>query len=295
MKKSILSLGLAAGLLMMPVAGFAQTPFTDIQGHWAVREVEQVYHKGIMKGIAKDKYAPNQLVTRAEVAVCLDRIFDLNYDHLKFIKEPSPADYYDDVAAGQWYSEAITRAGIYNIFNLDNRKFDPKRPVTRLEVAVAIDKAFQAKKLSVITTEMWPLYEDTTYLPHDEQLTVAFMFNSGIMKGRSANQFQPNGNITRAELAAVLNRTLTTLNNAQPVEDVTEPMNVSVIQSEELDLYRDGTPEKINLYQKRDPRDMPVAFHLTVDGQKVLEIGGEDGLYTNAGFKAQDVDGDGKQ
>ena len=218
MKKSILTLGLAASLLMMPVAGFAQTPFTDIQGHWAVQEVEQVYQKGIMKGIAKDKYAPNQAVTRAEVAVCLDRIFDLNYDHLGFIKKPSPADYFDDVAAGQWYSEAIIRAGLYDIFNLDTRKFDPKRPATRLEVAVAIDKVFQAKKLSVVTTEIWPVYEDTAGLSHDEQLTVAFMFNSGIMKGRSANRFQPTAQITRAELAVVINRTLATLANARQVE-----------------------------------------------------------------------------
>ncbi len=218
MKKNILTLVLTASLLIIPVSGFAQTPFTDIQGHWAVQDVDKAYQKGIMKGIAKDKFAPDKVVTRAEVAVCLDRIFDLSYDNMKFIKKPSPTDFYDDVTTGQWYSEAILRAGLYNIFNLKTRNFDPNRPATRLEVAVAIEKAFQTKNLSVITTQIWPMFEDTSGLSHDEQLAVTFMFNAGIMKGRAANQFQPAGKITRAELAAVLNRTQATLANARPVE-----------------------------------------------------------------------------
>ena len=205
-------------MLMLPVSGFAQTPFVDIKGHWAVQDIDNALQKGIMKGIANDKFAPNKAVTRAEVAVCVDRLFDLNYDDLEFIKEPSPVDFYDDVAAGQWYSDAVLRAGYYNIFNLDTREFAPNRPATRLEVAVAIDKAFQAKKLSVITTQIWPIYEDTIGLSYDEQQTINFMFNSGIMKGRTANWFQPTANITRAELAVVLNRTQATLINARLVE-----------------------------------------------------------------------------
>jgi len=207
MKESILTLSLAASLLIMPVFGFAETPFLDIQNHWAVYEIDQVYKKGIMKGIALDKFAPNQAATRAEVAVCLDRIFDLNYDNRRFIKEPSPADFYDDVTSGQWYSEAALRAGMYNIFNLDNRMFEPTRPMIRLELAMAIDRAFQAKSLNVVTTQVWPMYMDTADLSHNEQQVVSFMFNTSIMKGRSANLFEPAEKITRAELAAVLNRT----------------------------------------------------------------------------------------
>jgi len=207
MKKNILPLSLVTSLLIMPVSGFAETPFRDIQGHWAVQDIDQVYQKGIMKGIAKDKFAPNQAATLAEFAVCFDRIFDLNYDNRRFIKEPSPADFYDDVTPGQWYSEAVLRVGMYNIFNLDSRSFDPTQPTTRLELAMAIFNAFQTKSLNVITTQIWPMYEDTAELSQNEQQVVSFLFNTSIMMGRSANLFDPSEEITCAELAAVLNRT----------------------------------------------------------------------------------------
>ena len=90
LKKNILILGLVAGMLMLSVPGFAQTLFADIKGHWAVQDIDSAFQKGIMKDIANDKFASNKAVTRAEVAVCVDRLFDLNYDDLEFIKGPSP-------------------------------------------------------------------------------------------------------------------------------------------------------------------------------------------------------------
>lgn len=220
MKRTLCSVILAATLLIAPAAGFAQTPFDDIQSSQALTDIEAVYEKGIMLGTADNKFSPDDIVNRAQLAVCLVRTFDLNNHDLQL---PVPSDLYDDVENNMWYSAAATIAGYNNIFDFTDRKFKPREAVTRAEAASAIADSFIAKKLSVITTEMWPNYLDITNLTQKQQSDICFVFNTSIMR-YPGNEFKPEQNISRAELAAILNRTLQTLAVAVPA-DQEEPGN----------------------------------------------------------------------
>ncbi|SHK38088.1 S-layer homology domain-containing protein [Desulforamulus aeronauticus] len=222
MKKNLFPLVLSA-LLLFPNTVLAQTPFTDVTGHWAAAEIETIYQKGYLKGITNDTFSPNTQVTRAELAASLDRIFDFNYDNLKFVKAPTAKDFYDDIQDGQWYSDVILKCGLNGVINTENRKFSPDQPVTRLEMAKAINNSFRAKSLGVVATMMWPVYADTQNLSQEDQNAISLIFNTGIMKGKTSQQFNPNDNITRAELAVILNRTLSTLQHAFPINE--EPTN----------------------------------------------------------------------
>ena len=48
--------------------------FKDIEGHYAEDVIKDLASKGILKGVSEDKYEPDRLVTRAEMAVIADRI-----------------------------------------------------------------------------------------------------------------------------------------------------------------------------------------------------------------------------
>jgi hypothetical protein len=48
--------------------------FKDIEGHYAEDIIKDLASKGILKGVSEDKYEPDRLVTRAEMAVIADRI-----------------------------------------------------------------------------------------------------------------------------------------------------------------------------------------------------------------------------
>src|SRR5680860_1901095 len=48
--------------------------FTDITGHWAEDEITSMYEEGIVKGHKDGTYGPEELVTRAQMAVFLDRL-----------------------------------------------------------------------------------------------------------------------------------------------------------------------------------------------------------------------------
>ena len=50
--------------------------FTDITGHWAEDEITSMYEEGIVKGHEDGTYGPEELVTRAQMAVFLDRLHE---------------------------------------------------------------------------------------------------------------------------------------------------------------------------------------------------------------------------
>jgi hypothetical protein len=218
MKRFLLLLLLLFFLLVAPHTGSAQTPFDDIQSNPAVADIEAVYEKGIMIGTAADKFSPDAFVDRAQLAVCLVRTFDLNYDYLKLKKAPVPSDFYDDVEDNLWYSKASIIVDRWNIFNIADRNFNPLQRVTKAEVASAIANSFAAKKLSVNTTLMWPNYSDIADLTREQQSAISFVFNAGIMR-YPGNEFRPDEKITRAELATILNQTLKTIAVATPAQD----------------------------------------------------------------------------
>lgn len=218
MKRALFVFLLVSALLMAPYTAFGQTPFEDIQGHQAAADIETVYEKGIMAGTAGNKFSPDEFVDRAQLALCLVKTFGLNYDDLKFAKAPVPADLYDDVEDNVWYSNASMIIGYNKIFTIADRKFKPHEAVTRVEAASALADSFTAKKLSVITTMMWPDYLDTANLSQKQQSDISFVFNTSIMR-YTGNEFRPNGKITRAELAVILNQTLKTLAVAMPAQE----------------------------------------------------------------------------
>lgn len=109
------------------------------------------------------------------------------------------------------------------IFDFEgNPDFGLEQEITRMEVAKTVMKSFEVKKLSVMTTLMFPIYDDTADLTPEESSALSFIFNTGIMKGRGNNNFFPNDVLTRAELATVLARTLDTLQYAEPIEEASQ-------------------------------------------------------------------------
>lgn len=52
-------------------------PVDDIKGHWAEKEIRRCIQRGIIKGYPDGMFAPDHPITRAEVAVVVDRLVQL--------------------------------------------------------------------------------------------------------------------------------------------------------------------------------------------------------------------------
>lgn len=183
----------------------------DANIHWASKDIDLVVQEGIMNGYPDNTFKPDKELNRLELAVVLDRVFDFNFDTIRFIKMPELKDNFDDVYDGKWYSASLIEATFFGVLDSNDRQFRPNKLVTRMEVAKAIQKSFEAKSLNVVMTEMFPIYEDTKNLKSDEISALSFVFNTSIMKGKGNNTFAPYEPISRAELATVLKRTMDTI------------------------------------------------------------------------------------
>ena len=49
-------------------------PVDDVTGHWAEKEIRRCMERGLLKGYPDGSFQPDKPVTRAELAVILDRM-----------------------------------------------------------------------------------------------------------------------------------------------------------------------------------------------------------------------------
>jgi len=209
-------------ILTVPGGAWADTPVqatligaraaaVDIQGHWAQQEIQTAIDRGMMVGTGLNSqgqciFSPEAAVSRAQLAAVLTRAFNLDYGDLRFIKQPLASDYYWDVDNKAWYADALVMCAVNDIFVGDGEEFQPNRNVTRIEVAQAVKRCFEAKKIDVVMIMMMPVYNDMRGLTQEETNALVFVSNTGIMKGDGDNNFRPRQAVKRAELARILNR-----------------------------------------------------------------------------------------
>jgi hypothetical protein len=115
------SLGLADGA----------NPFVDTAESFAVADIGALATAGITRGCTATRFCPDSPVTRAEMAVFLDRAFDL---------EPGDDAFDDD--DGHWAEasiNALANSGITR--GCDDGTFCPDAPVTREQMATFLRRA----------------------------------------------------------------------------------------------------------------------------------------------------------
>ena len=199
-------------VFILPTVGQAKLvpgDFIDLRGHWAQQDIQLLNQLDIMKGMGTTAQgyrvlAPDNLVTRTQMAKVLTDTFQLDYGQLRFIKQPVPSDYYCDVDNNSWYADAVVMCAINEVFYARNGyNFEPAYELTRIEAANAIYRCFTAKNISIPMVMMMPIYDDTQDLGQDDMNAMVFVSNTGIMKGDGQN-FRPNDPLTRAELAKII-------------------------------------------------------------------------------------------
>ena len=114
--------------------------FTDVQEDSAYRPyIEWAYSKGIVYGIGDGTFAPDQSITREEMAVILERYAKATSYNIPVSREASI--YADKENIGSGYREAVTamqQSGI--MMGIDGNKFGPKGTATRAEVSAMLGR-----------------------------------------------------------------------------------------------------------------------------------------------------------
>ena len=181
--------------------GIVTLPFTDVsEGDWFYDPVCFVYSQGLMTGTSATTFEPNTPLSRAMLVAVLHRL------------EGSPAASagdFTDVAEGDWYAEAVNWAASVGVVNgFDDGTFQPNTAIAREQLAAILMNYAQYKGQDVSARATLDTYNDATAISSWANDVMSWAVAEGLLTGVTNDQLQPQGNATRAQVAAILQRFL---------------------------------------------------------------------------------------
>lgn len=167
---------------------------TDIETSWARDLITAMAARRIVNGYPDGRFLPGKGVTRAEFVTLLANT--LGWD-----PETTAIQFKDNIP--DWAAGAIAAAVNRGVVKgYDDGTFQPKKMITRAEMAVIIDKA-----LNLADSDQPSNYQDWKQIPAWAVQSIRDTKVSGIMRG-SDNRFRPRDTANRAEATAVMAKVL---------------------------------------------------------------------------------------
>lgn len=182
-------------------------PFVDVAAEdWYGDAVAAVYAQGLMMGTAEDTFAPELAATRGMVVSILHRLAG------------SPtvnAEVFADVAIDDWYGQAVAWAANEGIASGTNAEtFSPNAAVTREQLAALFCNFAAHQGMDTTARSDLSSFDDAETVSDWAQDAVSWAHAEGLLAGTSATTLSPQGEATRAQLAAMLVRFSDYLENA---------------------------------------------------------------------------------
>ena len=186
--------------------------FTDIKGHWAEKYILSATGKGLFAGISKDKFAPNDPITRGMLVSVLARLEGQD-------KAQTAANPFKDVKAGEWYANAVVWAAKNKIvMGYEDNTFKPNQKVTREEMAAILGRYIEGKKVPY-TLDLKEPFADQKMISKWALQPIDIVRHANLMQGRENNNFAPKASATRAELAKVMDDLEEIVSSMKKVDD----------------------------------------------------------------------------
>lgn len=190
MKKLIVTASLTICLLTQPLVPLAAT-FTDIKPNfWANPVITKLADQGYMDGYADGTFKPSQMATRAEAASVIARTMgvSLTSDYqFQFTDVPTTHPYYMEI-------RKLAELGIIQ----DTKQFQPEAPLRRAHISKMIALAYKIEVDQKNNKKFMDVKKTFWAKDYIESLA-----DVGIIKGKTAKIFEPNSNVTRAQVAVL--------------------------------------------------------------------------------------------
>ena len=172
--------------------------FVDVVPNaWYTAAIQYAYDQGLMTGVSANEFAPEAPTTRAMIVSILAR--------LEGVTSAQAAGFAD--VSDEWYATAVNWAANVGVVNgYEDNTFRPNTAITREQLAAILMNYATYKGEEVSARADLTTYTDqpSTWAEETMQWAVA----EGLISGVTEDTLQPQGNATRAQVAAILQRFL---------------------------------------------------------------------------------------
>ena len=202
--------------------------FADTQGHWAEEAIDRWSNEyGVFLG-DEGLFRPNADITRAEMAVLLERM--LGYQELSDFA-------FSDISRSEWYAEAISKLNAAGVMLGDGLSANPKGNITREQAVTMLARAFEIDTGNGLAGAL-------TYNDHEEisdwaLASIGAMTAQGYIQGNEG-RFSPKSNLTRAEAVTIFDNIISGIFSQGGVYTAYQSGNV-IVNAETPVVLRDMT------------------------------------------------------
>lgn len=174
--------------------------------NWAKDAINDMGSRMIVTGVREDIFEPNRSITRAEFSAMVVRGLGI----VPITGENS----FIDVNKSDWFADYIYTDHEYQLIEgYSDAEFAPMDTITREQAMTIIAKAM---KITGINPDLLPdqvdtligQYKDDSSISSYARDHIAAGLAMGIMNGRTTTTIQPKDQITRAEVATLLQKLL---------------------------------------------------------------------------------------
>ena len=152
-----------------------------------------------MEGVGNNRFAPNGAVSRAMVVTMLYR--------LAGEPEVENASAFQDVPAGQWYTQAVAWvAGNGIAKGVTPDLFRPNDAATREQLVTFLYRYAEFSSMDTSAKADLTAFTDGASVSGFAGDAMAWAVGTGLVEGTGGNRLAPRATATRAQLAAVVYR-----------------------------------------------------------------------------------------
>ena len=185
--------------------------FSDIGTYtWAEESINSLYDMGVIKGYTETEFGPGGKISRIEFMVLLSRILEsMNYQPAKGGMVYYFMDYDKNHYSKAEYDYLMTcleaelpydkfASGYYAMTTIFGSSLNMNKPITRGEVVALLDAflLYEADGENIFTD----------INNHQFRTSILKAYSNGLIMGYEDGTFRPDGTITRAEIAVMLDR-----------------------------------------------------------------------------------------
>lgn len=204
--------------------------FKDTQGkemEWAMRYIARLAARGIFDGYSDGSFRPQETVTRIEAITAAVRLMGLRDQAESAAEMQTKLNFKDADQVPAWAVGYVAVAAENDLFAESETTVHPNQPADRLWATTLLVKALGLQDEAQSKMNVKLTFADADKIPAGSVGYVAVAIEKGVVNGFEDNTFRPNQPVTRAQIAALLDRAgdlLPDSNNGVVTGTVTAPV-----------------------------------------------------------------------